>query len=438
MSKAIRRAGLLVAGAVALLTMNAAEGIPINEDESQVPPYTLPNPLVFESGRVITQKSSWPWRRLELLELFRDHVYGRAPRGLYRGSARVVSIDRNALDGLATRKLVRIPLTRKEPGPVLDLLLYLPNGVSDPVPVFLGYNFDGNHTVTADPAVPLPSGWVPNRPRSGITDNRAQEVSRGADAAAWPIEKILQRGYGLATMYYGDVEPDHDTGWREGLRGAVARGGDRHEFGPSEWGAIAAWAWGLSRAMDYLRTDPGVDGRRVALIGHSRRGKPALWAGAQDERFALVISNQSGEGGAALARRWYGETVWRINTSFPHWFCGRFKDYNTNVPALPVDQHELIALCAPRPVYVGSAEDDRWADPRGEFLSLVGAEPVYTLYGVPGLGVAEMPPVSTSVGETLGYHVRTGKHALTAYDWEFYLDFADRHLKAPSPPRASR
>ncbi|MFO1458887.1 MAG: acetylxylan esterase [Verrucomicrobiota bacterium] len=406
-----------------------AETIPINEEESAVPQYTLPDPLVFESGRAVTNKTSWPWCREELLNQFGAHVYGRTPKGLPRPNAEVVSIDRHALGGIATRKLVRIPLTKKDRGPVIDLLEYLPNDVRGPVPLFVGYNFDGNHTVTSDPAVPLPPGWVRNRPKAGITGNRALETDRASDASAWPVETLLRRGYGFATMYYGDVEPDYDGGWRDGLRGAVSKGGTNHVFAPDEWGAIGAWAWGLSRAMDYLQTDPGVAKSRVAVIGHSRLGKTALWAGAQDERFALVIANESGEGGAALARRWFGETVWRINTSFPHWFCGRFKDYNTNVAALPVDQHEVIALCAPRPVYVGSAEQDRWADPRGEFLGLKGAEPVYALYGLRGTGVAEMPAVNISVGETLGYHIRPGPHALTAADWDFYLNFADRHLK---------
>lgn len=410
---------------------SAADTIPINEDESKVPPYTLPDPLLSVSGKKIGNAEEWlRVRRPELLELFRAHVYGRNPETSPRAAAPVVSTGRGALGGKANRKLVRIPLTADPQGPGMDLLLYLPPSATGPVPTFLGLNFGGNHTLTADPEVPLTTRWVPNSAKTGVTNHTAGEASRGSDAAAWPVERILERGYALATVYYGDLEPDHPNGWKDGIRGTLARGGTNHVFGPEEWGAIGAWAWGLSRVMDYLETDSAVDGKRVAVMGHSRLGKTALWAGAQDPRFAVVISNQSGEGGAALARRWFGETVWRINTSFPHWFCGRFKDYNQNVTALPVDQHELIALSAPRPVYVGSAEEDRWADPLGEFLSAKNAEPVYALLGQPGLGVAAQPPVNTPVGGTLGYHIRTGAHALLAYDWEQYLNFADRHLTA--------
>ena len=412
-------------------SLSAADVIPINQDESKVPPYTLPDPLVSLQGKVIDSAGAWQKiRRPELLELFRSHVYGRSPGPSERAPAQVIATDPQALGGRATRRLIRVPLTANPQGLAEEVLLYLPNGATGPVPVFLGLNFDGNYTVTTDLGVPLTTRWVPNRAQSGVTNNVAQESARGFQADDWPIERILERGYGLATVYCGDIEPDHPQGWKQGIRAALAPQGTNQVFAAEDWGAIGAWAWGLSRALDALEKQPGIDAQRVAVIGHSRLGKTALWAGAQDPRFALVISNESGEGGAALARRWFGETVWRINTSFPHWFCGRFKDYNQNVNALPVDQHELIALAAPRPIYVASAQEDLWADPKGEFLSAKHAEPVYALFGKKGLGVSEQPPVDTPVGDVIAYHVRTGKHDLTRYDWEQYLNFADRQWKA--------
>jgi hypothetical protein len=318
---------------------------------------------------------------------------------------------------------VTIRLTRDPSGPRMHLLMYVPNAAAKPVPAFLGLNFRGNHGVHPDPAITMSANWIRFAPRDQIPESGV-EASRGATAHCWQVEKLMARGYALATAYYGDLEPDFPEGWKHGIRGALAKA----EFAADDWGAIGAWAWGLRRALDCLEQDGDVDATRVGVLGHSRLGKTALWAGAQDERFALVISNDSGCGGAALSRRWFGETVARINLQFPHWFCGNFKRYNDNEAALPVDQHMLIALMAPRPVYVASAEEDLWADPRGEFLGARHAEPVYHLLGRKGLEADAMPPVNHPVGDTIGYHVRSGKHDVLEYDWDQYLNFADRHF----------
>ncbi len=419
--------GLLLAVSVSAFAQQAK---PANYDEAKVGNLPLPDPLTAADGSKVTDAKTWQAkRRAEVFHLFETHVYGRSPAKPATLVYEVTKTDPQALGGKATRKEVAIFLTGKKDGPRLDLQLWVPNGVKGPVPAFLGCNFNGNHAVHTDPGITLNPRWMrPARDSGNVVNNRATEASRGSEASRWQVEMVIAKGYALATYYYGDVEPDHAEGWKDGLRAVMAADGANTKFAPDAWGAIGAWAWGLSRGLDYLEKDKAIDAKKVAVIGHSRLGKTSLWAGASDERFAIVISNDSGEGGAAISRRDFGETIAVLNKNFPHWFCGNYKQYTDHAEKLPVDMHELVALAAPRPIYIASAEEDKWADPKGEFLAGKFAEPVYALFGKKGTGVEEWPSVNQPVGESIGYHVRTGKHDVTAYDWEQYLRFADRHF----------
>jgi hypothetical protein len=414
----------------------SAAPVPANLDESKVPPYVLPDPLVAADGTQVRDAATWRnLRRPELLELLAENVYGRTPGGRPAAMhAEMKAVDPAALGGQATRKEVTVWFAAGRAGPSLHLLVYQPNrapGVAGPPwPVFLGLNFYGNHTVHSDPGIALPGAWVPNDLTHGVADNRAAEAGRGMDAGKWQVETVLARGYATATVYCGDLCPDRVTGLAASAATLFGGNPGSEERAGDAWGAVGVWAWGLSRALDWLETDPELDATRVAVHGHSRLGKAAVWAAAQDERFALVISNESGCGGAALSKRLYGETVGLINAQFPHWFARNFRRYDEREAELPVDQHELLALIAPRPLYVASAAGDQWADPRGEFLAAQAADPVYTLLGRPGLGVAAMPALNEPAGATIRYHLRSGPHDMTAYDWSCYLDFADRQLPA--------
>lgn len=399
-----------------------------NYDESNVPQYTLPDPLVSNEGNPIRSIEDWEsLRRPEILAHFETSVYGKRPAPPSDPSYTLTSIERDALGGKAIRKQVTIRFDEDHFRQALHVLIYLPKSSNGRSPVFLGYNFNGNHTIHTDRGIHLSTSWM-RRNQSGNENHQATDAARGQSASRWPVEMILDRGYALATAYYGDIEPDHDEGWRDGIRSHYKTDTQGDALELEDWSAITAWAWGLSRIVDYMETDDDLDASHVALLGHSRLGKTSLWAGATDERFALTISNNSGCGGAALSRRAFGETVERINTNFPHWFNRSFKQYNGNENALPIDQHSLIALMAPRPVYVASAEEDVWADPNGEFLSAMHAGPVYALYGLEGVGREKQPPVNTPTGGSVGYHIRTGGHNVTDYDWEQYLNFADRHF----------
>jgi len=393
----------------------------VNYDEAKVGSHPLP-------GLKLTTAEDWTSkRRPEILQLFEDHVYGQTPTGIGTTKFEVTATKTDALGGLATRKLIHISLPDRPAWPGMDVMLYLPNGVKA-APCFVGLSFGGNQAVSPEPDVPLSTRWMrPGKVKGTVIDSRATEASRGTSSNRWPLEMILKSGYALATCYYGDIEPDHADGWKDGLRAAVSPQGRDTVWKDGQWGAIGAWAWGLSRIADYLETDPQIDAKHLAVIGHSRLGKTSLWAGMQDQRFGIIISNNSGEGGAALMRRDYGETTAIITKAFPHWFTPTYTKYAGNAAACPIDKHMLIALAAPRPVYIASAAEDHWADPKGEFLSGLHASPVYTLFGKQGIVATEHPAIDTPVGDHIGYHVRTGEHAVTDYDWTQYLKFAKRH-----------
>jgi hypothetical protein len=400
----------------------------LNYDESKVGDYVVPDPLLSKGGNRISDAASWKaTRRAEILQDFRELMYGHTPEFPVKLRAEVLATRKDAVDSLATRTIVRLHFFDDPQSPTIELMIYLPNKRTSPVPMFLGLSFTGNASIEGDPSIPLPTGWM--RPQAGaVVNNFATERLRGTGADAWPIKLAIERGYGVATFYYGDVEPDHLEGWRDGIRGYALKLAGQSERSPRDWGALGAWAWGLSRAMDYLVTLPEVNAQQVVVLGHSRLGKTALWAGAQDERFAIVISNNSGEGGAALARRNFGENI-ACSIEHASWrYCDSFRNFVDRESELPFDQHMLLGLVAPRPVYVASATKDLLADPKGEFLSALHAEPVYRLFALGGVESLAMPPPDKPIGQSIGYHLRTGEHAITKYDWEQYLAFADRQF----------
>lgn len=358
-----------------------------NYDESLVPAYTLPDLLTMQDGKKVTDANTWTkQRRPEILHLFETNVYGKTMVGRPKEMTWEVTGEKKTHSDSAIEKTVAIYFAGKKDGPKMDLRIVLPAHAKKPVPLFL-----------------IPA-WGNNE------------------------SYLIAHGYGSAVFMPSQIELDKKDKYDSSIRKFYAKPG-QDKPAPDEWGAIGAWAWAMSRAMDYLETDKVIDPKKVCIMGFSRYGKVAVWAGAQDQRFAIVISGESGCGGAVIVRRGYGETLRTINGGFPYWFNDNFKTYNERVNELPVDWHMMIALMAPRPVYVATAEGDRWGDPKGSFLSAKYAQPVYDLFKEGGVGVAEMPAIETPVGDFIGYHNRTGKHGITEYDWVQFVKFADRHLK---------
>jgi len=371
-----------------------------NYYEEKVPAYILPD--IFTTNDGIKVKTSDFWtrvRRPEILELFRKNIYGRIPETPYQKKFKVVSLDEHAMGGNATQKDVEISIETTAKSLSFHLILYTPNDIKKAVPVFL----------LIDP-------WLSD------SDSPAWKVKD----QYWPVKEALKRGYGMAVFNASDLDPDNFDNFKNGIHGIL----DKNPRPDDAWGTIAAWAWGASRCMDYLVTDKDVAPEKVAVVGHSRAGKTALWAGAEDTRFAMVISNESGAGGASLARRRFGETVSRLNSAFPHWFCSNYNKYSGKEDSLPVDMHMLLALIAPRALYIDCAEEDLWGDPHGSYLSLYNAVPVYRLLGISSDIPEYMPPLNEQIisGE-VAFHIRDGVHNLLIKDWNWFMDFADKVLR---------
>jgi hypothetical protein len=386
----------------------------------------LPDPLVMLNGQKVTTKEQWvEKRRPELRELFQHYMYGYLPAP-EKITAKVEREDKKAFDGKATLKEVTIAFGPPETPPI-HLLLVVPNARKGPAPVFVGMNFCGNHALVKDPAVRLPTVWMYPR-NTGVKDNKATDAGRGSQIDVWALEQSINRGYAVATFYNGDVDPDR-TDVRAGIQPHLRKKDTKPS--PHDWGTIAAWAWGIHRVVDYLITDKDLDKERIAVVGHSRLGKTALLAAAFDDRIALSIPHQAGCGGTAPSRGKVGESVTKINTSFPHWFSGTFKEFNDRPEKLPFDQNCLVALVAPQPVLFSNAVEDTWANPEGQFQVLKAADPVYRLLGAGGLDAKEMPENNKLVDSKLGYYIRPGKHSMTTEDWKVFLDFADKQLGKP-------
>jgi len=394
--------------------------IPVNYDEALVGTYRLPDPLVLANGKPVRDAKTWyKKRRPELVQLFETNQYGRCPAKPKELSFDVFDKGTPAFDGKAIRKQIEIHFSPQASAPKADLAMYLPADAQKPVPLLLYISFSANSTTIEDPG--LRPGEIWNREKKRVP------ASQGRRFGTLKVEDFLRAGFGIATIYYGDIEPDFADGAPFGVRGLFLKPGQT-ELAPDEWGAIAAWGWGLSRAMDYLETDSGVDSQRVAIAGVSRLGKTVLWAGARDTRFAMVIAACSGECGAALSRRNYGETVKNLNVHFPYQFAQNYQKFGDHVDQLPVDSNLLLALIAPRPLYLSTGSEDRWSDPKGEFLAAVAAGPVYKLLGKDGLDTGQMPAAGEPIMHTIGFHMHAGGHGATPYDWEQYLKFMKMHF----------
>lgn len=416
---------LVLAAAVSVLTAQnkppaEVAGIPVNYDEARVGEYKLPDPLLLANGKPVRDVKTWEKkRRPEIVRLYEENQFGRVPAGVKPATFDVFDKGTPAMGGKALRRQVAVQFAA---GPRADLVLYLPPTARGRVPLLLTINFSANASTFDDTDLALGEVWG--------RDHKRVPAQRTGPFGKMRIDELLAAGFGVAGIYYGDIDPDFAGGIAHGVRAATLAPG-HSEPAADEWGSIAAWAWGLSQVMDYLETDASVDARRVALYGVSRLGKTVLWAGARDPRFAMVIASCSGEGGAALSRRNYGETIAHLTapTRYGYQFAANYAKFGTRVSEFPVDGHMLIALMAPRPVFLQTGDSDFWSDPKGEFLAAVAAEPVYRLYGKQGLGTVTMPPAGRTLMNMIGYQMHAGGHGTLPGDWEHLVEFLRLRLQ---------
>ncbi|WAC10138.1 glucuronyl esterase domain-containing protein [Dyadobacter pollutisoli] len=367
-----------------------------NYDESKVPAYTLPDVLKTIDNKPVCARGAWEKeRRPEIVRLFEDNIYGQMPTTFDGINFSKTADDQPTMNGKATLKQVLIEVFKDGKTVQINVTLFVPTHATKPAPVFLLINNRGK-------------------------DNT--DPTREKKSEFWPAEMVIDSGYAIAAFHVSDLAPDDKEAYVKGVLQLYPE----QLKADNGMKAIGAWAWGASRVLDYFEKDPDIDSKKVIVVGHSRGGKASLWAAAEDRRFAACVTNCSGNSGAALARRQFGERISRINATFPHWFNTNYKKFNDNEAALPVDQHMLIALVAPRPIYATNASKDLWADPKGTFLALKNAEKVYALYDVKSRLPKTPPGINEPVYKSkMAYHNREGEHNMTSYDWGNFINFAN-------------
>lgn len=430
--KALRLTATLALALTLCAGVNAQDrdviaGIPVNYDESKTGDYKigLPDPLTMLNGQKVTTVRQWEKkRRPEILKIFEEQQYGKWPAK--KPKLRYDIVEDMGFEGEARRKQLTLYFSEDKEGPRVDVLIYLPKDANGPVPLLLNLSFMQNNITVSDPGVKEGRRWDAKTQTMIAVKSNPNFKAFGLDAT---IKKYLKEGFGFATLCYTDIQPDALNAETAGVRGLYLKDGQTQPAA-DEWGAISAWAWGVSNIMDYFEKDKDIDAKRIALTGASRLGKTTMWTGAREPRIAVVLASCSGEGGAAISRRVYGETVAHLTekTRFPYQFAANYANWGDKLTEMPMDAHMLVALIAPRPLLLQTGTTDNWSDPKGEFYAAVEGGPVYELYGKKSLGTDVLPEPDQPIYNTLGYVMHEGGHGVLPIDWEYYLEFIKKHL----------